>query len=189
MPIYRRTPAGTEAAFNIKSSVPRKLRTLLVAVDGHTELGIYVRTLYSFGDVAALLGALEESGFVELVEKRKPADPDGATSVRSAHSTAPLFAVTSPAPAKNWAPATGRSAFGAPSGAAGYPLRKALLLISDFVTLHLPDQSMEIVLALEALGSVEQLVGSLQGYEALVTPLGMPARQHLAELRQVLTTN
>jgi len=204
MHIYRRTAA----ALNAKDALPRKLRSLLMAVDGKTELGTYVRSLSSFGDVGALLGQLEEAGLVELVMPPR-AGQAAAQGTRTPAGPA--------APASAWAPATGRSSvansaalevddlaswarFGEPlpPGAAParradpdiacHQLRKALLLMSDFVTAHLPAQSLEIVLALEALGSVEQVIGSLPGYEALVAPLGAPARQHLAELRRVLTT-
>ena len=58
--------------------------------------------------------------------------------------------------------------------------------MSDFVSQHLPVDSLEIVLALEGLGSVEQVLASLKGYEALVAPVGEPARRHLAELRAAL---
>ena len=179
MHIYRRTPAGNDAALNAKASLPRKLRTLLMVVDGKTELDTYLRSLSSFGDVGALLGALEEAGLVELVMSTSSA---GASSMRSTSSAASFAAVAFVVPA------TGRSGFDTPSIPAGYQLRKALLLMSDFVTLHLPEQSLEIVLALESLDSVEQLIGNLKGYEALVAPLGVTARQHLAEVRQAMTT-
>ena len=57
--------------------------------------------------------------------------------------------------------------------------------MSDFVSERLPADSLEIILTLEGLGSVEQVLASLKGYEALVLPVGEPARRHLAELRAV----
>lgn len=206
MPIYRRTPEGNEAALNSKGALPRKLRSLLMVVNGNTRLSVYLQTLSSFGDVGALMGALEAQGLVELV---LPARAASISNVQAAPRSAPSAA---------WTPAAGPSAlaaspatltddlaawasFGDELPAAGlvpasnpafgsdaYQLRKALLLVSDFVALHLPEQSLEIMLAFETLASAEQVMGSLDGYETLIAPLGEPARRHLAELRQTLTT-
>lgn len=212
MPIYRRTPAGNEAALNTQGALPRKLRSLLMVVNGNTPLSVYLQTLSSFGDVAALMRALETQGLVERVM--------GADSVANGRNVpaAPRSAPGFSSPAAAWKPPAGPSAsaaspaaltddlaawasFGdelstaglAPAdnaafGNAAYQLRKALLLVSDFVAVHLPEQSLEIVLAFETLTSAEQVLGNLAGYEALVAPLGEPARRHLAELRQTLTT-
>ncbi|MEC5212919.1 hypothetical protein RCH06_001461 [Polaromonas sp. CG_9.5] len=213
MPIYRRTPAGNEAVLNSKGDLPRKLRSLLMVVNGNTPLSVYRETLSSFGDVAALMRALEAQGLVEQVM----APPDSAASIGNVPA-APRSAPGFVSPPAAWTPAAGPSASGASPatltddlaawasfgdelstaglapagnaafGNAAYQLRKALLLVSDFVAVHLPEQSLEIVLAFETLGSAEQVIGSLDGYEALVAPLGEPARRHLAELRQTLTT-
>ena len=68
-------------------------------------------------------------------------------------------------------------------------LREVISLMSDFVMTHLPEQSLAIVLALEDIKSTEHVIASLQGYEALISPVGEPARRHLAELRSVLATS
>jgi hypothetical protein len=61
-----------------------------------------------------------------------------------------------------------------------------ILTMSDFVTQHLPDQSLEIVLALESLVTKDQILSSLNDYRALVLPLGDVAHRHLAELQRML---
>lgn len=217
MPIYRRTPAGNEAALNTQGALPRKLRSLLMVVNGKTPLSVYLETLSSFGDVAALMRTLETQGLVERVM--------GADSVANGRNVpaAPRSASGFSSPAAAWKPAAWKPAAGpsasaaspaaltddlaawasfgdelstvglAPAdnaafGSAAHQLRKALLMVSDFVAVHLPEQSLEIVLAFETLTSAEQVLGNLAGYEALVAPLGEPARRHLAELRQTLTT-
>ena len=206
MPIYRRTPAGNEAALNTQGALPRKLRSLLMVVNGKTPLSVYLETLSSFGDVAALMRTLETQG---LVERVMGADSvANGRNVPAAPRSAPGFSSPAAGPgASRASPATltddlaAWASFGdelstaglAPAdnaafGSAAHQLRKALLLVSDFVALHLPGQSLEIVLAFETLTSAEQVLGSLDGYEALVAPLGEPARRHLAELRQTLTT-
>lgn len=67
-----------------------------------------------------------------------------------------------------------------------YKLRSAVLLISDFVTAHMHNESIEIILTLEGLETTEHLVASLPGYAALIAPLGQPAREHLSQLRAML---
>lgn len=244
MIIYVRTAAGNEAALNHNSALPRKLRTLLIAIDGRTRAGTYVNSLSSFGDVDALLGSLREAGLIEAVASPGSLSvidvanaqmfPDQSASWRHTDADRAAFTEPPPAPAgalarfgnvfrradsqpavpgtddlASWStfkppapvsppvPSAGRQAaqagYYALSSAAGsastahYQLRNAISLMSDFVTNHLPADSLEIVLALEGLGSVEQVLASLKGYEALVVPVGEPAHRHLAELRAVLT--
>ena len=71
---------------------------------------------------------------------------------------------------------------------ADYQLRNAIRLMSDFVSQHMPLESLELVLTLEGLRSVEQVLTSLKGYEAMIAHLGEPARKHMAELRRVLSS-
>ena len=73
-----------------------------------------------------------------------------------------------------------------PTEAVYYELANVISLMSDFVTQHLPDRSVEIVLALESLASVRQVRSSLDDYRALINPLGDVAQQHLAELQRML---
>jgi hypothetical protein len=245
MTIYIRTAAGNEAALNPHSPLPRKLRTLLIGIDGRTGVDTYVNSLSSFGDVDALLGSLHDAGLIEAAAAARPvagrsaddehtpvsqsaswSDTDADRSAFRETAAAPAGAFArlgnafrradtaasvpgtdelsswarfqSPsAPASPPAPSAGRqqpaqAGYYAPSGAgsasstAQYQLRNAISLMSDFVSQHLPVDSLEIVLALEGLGSVEQVLASLKGYEALVAPVGEPARKHLAELRAVL---
>lgn len=222
MSVYRRTALGNEAALNRESALPRKLRTLLIAIDGKTRLNTYVNSLHSFGDVEALLESLLQAGLVEVAHtgNAAPASPLAGTSAahhplsswsdtdtgRNAISNAQVSGYTAAgrAPirghdldAASWSrfqPSTqtgfsrvGEGA-GRPGDTAHYQLRNAISLMSDFVTRYLPQDSLEIVLSLESLGSVEQVMGSLKGYETLVAPIGEPARHHLAELRTVLVT-
>lgn len=68
-----------------------------------------------------------------------------------------------------------------------YKLRSAILLISDFVTQHMPSESIEIILTLEGLDSIEQLTANLSGYASLIAPLGNPAQHHLDQLKATLS--
>ena len=73
-----------------------------------------------------------------------------------------------------------------PPEAVYYELANVISLMSDFVAQHLPDRSLEIVLALESLASIGQVRSSLDDYRALIIPLGDIAQQHLAELQHML---
>lgn len=77
---------------------------------------------------------------------------------------------------------------GAPLGQAQYQLRGAISLMSDFVTAHLPAESIEIVLTLERLSSVEQVLASLNDYKRMITPAGSAVAPHLDELRALLSS-
>lgn len=245
MTIYIRTAAGNEAALNPRSSLPRKLRTLLIGIDGRTRVGTYINCLSSFGDVDALLSSLHEAGLIEPIGPMRqlaahdvedvpvaaargapwsdteagstgfketveapsgafdvlsdafrqmgiPASAQGSDELSSwARFEPPAAPVSVPTNAVGRQPAQmgyyAPSNHGRSSSTAQYQLRNAISLMSDFVTQHLPAESLEIVLALEGLGSVEQVLASLKGYEALVMPAGEPARRHLVELRSVLS--
>lgn len=226
MTIYTRTALGNEVALNRESPLPRKLRTLLIAIDGITRLSTYTNTLSSFGDVEALLESLLQAGLIRVLPESAPAgasagndssaklfsspphpgwsntEPGGSS--QNSRSNAPNSRSSSgmgepvnellswskfqsqpqAAPrAPSFAPASSRAA-----PTAHYQLRGAIALMSDFVSSHLPADALEVVLALESLSSVEEVLGSLKGYESLIAPVGEPARKHLAELRTLMSS-
>jgi hypothetical protein len=65
-----RTIAGDKALKSPESSMPRKLRALLSAVDNRAPTQVYVATLTAFGDVTSMFDALEEIGMVRFVADR-----------------------------------------------------------------------------------------------------------------------
>ena len=75
----------------------------------------------------------------------------------------------------------------APLNTGEYQLRNAISLMSDFVTTHLPAESIEIVLTLEGLNSVAQVVAKLNDYTAMIAPAGATVTPHLNELRALLS--
>lgn len=227
MNLYKRTAAGNTAALDHNSALPRKLRTLLISVDGRTRQSTYVKTLSSFGDVAALLDSLMQQGYIELVAADHEAPtsqtewqvthaptttrPDAANPrAPSPHALDSAFKVAgirnadppsddvsswdrfqpeprpyNPAPSSSAAALAQRA--GVPPSSAQYQLRSAISLMSDFVTTHLPNDALEIVLTLEGLNSVEQVITSLKGYQAMIVPTGSAATHHLEELRNLLS--
>jgi hypothetical protein len=49
-----------------ESSLPRRLRTLLLSVDGQSPFRVYAQTLENYGDVAAMFSELRDGGYVVL---------------------------------------------------------------------------------------------------------------------------
>lgn len=238
MAIYSRTLKGQAVALNKDSTLPRKLRTLLIAIDGRTRTEAYVSSLSAFGDVETLLESLHQSGLIELIDTDHGGnEPPARTRPRVAERVDPFAPTTGSPSAEPWErtlvmsgfaqtassrdndsrgftgfeptrdpqaeapvaspPVASPSVYGRPEPSrrpslvnpmAHYQLKMAVGLMSDFVGRHLPAESIEIVLELERLTSVEQLLGSLGGYGAMLSGIGEPARLHLAELRSALSS-
>ena len=213
MPVYIRTAAGNEAALNPQSALPRKLRSLLISINGRSRLSTYVNNLSSFGDVEGLIQSLLQAGLIRVSEPQIGADSvstdtfDNAThsswrttdagntpwqGTQGGGTQAPVddllswskFQQQPTAAAPTYRPPAPRPS----ATTADYQLRNAIRLMSDFVSQHMPLESIELVLTLEGLRSVEQVLTSLKGYEAMIAHLGEPARKHTAELRRMLSS-
>jgi hypothetical protein len=63
-----RTPRGNEIVKRDPRQMPRRLRVLLLAIDGGQPVNLYTQTLKGFGDVSDLLVELVNLGMVSLVE-------------------------------------------------------------------------------------------------------------------------
>jgi hypothetical protein len=83
-------------------------------------------------------------------------------------------------------PAPVRPGDDAPLNSESYQLRIAISLMSDFISSYLPDDALEILLALEGLGSVEQAIASLKGYRVMIAPAGDVVNHHMVELNTLL---
>jgi hypothetical protein len=218
MPVYIRTTAGTAAALNPMTKLPRHLRQLLVSIDGSTPTSTLALRIAREDDIDVLLEALQRVGLIRQASPAGARHGDAAAALQSAATVSPqndslpvsppLFmhadansmqVDTEPAPLAAAAAGSalvddGFASFGTetapaglrPAGSGYYELANVISLMSDFVTEHLPDRSVEIVLALESLTSVGQVLSSLDDYRALITPLGDVAQQHLAELQRML---
>lgn len=226
MNLYKRTAAGNTAALDPRSSLPRKLRILLISVDGRTRQSVYVKTLSSLGDVEAHLDSLLQQGYIELIATDatttgqpgwqatgapSSSEPKFANSAAtSSHALDSAFKAAgirnSGSPSddiSSWdrfrpepqpfsltagnAAVAPASRAGAPPSSAQYQLRSAISLMSDFVTAHLPEESIEIVLTLEGLNSLAQVVACLNDYKVMIAPAGAAVTSHLNELRELLS--
>lgn len=63
-----RTDRGNEIVKRDPRQMPRRLRVLLLAIDGGQPVNLYTQTLKGFGDVSDLLVELVNLGMVSLVE-------------------------------------------------------------------------------------------------------------------------
>ena len=66
--LVARTERGDALVRTDPRQLPRRLRVLLLAIDGGQTVQLYVQTLKGFGDVAALLVELMALGLVRLVD-------------------------------------------------------------------------------------------------------------------------
>jgi hypothetical protein len=71
--VYERTAKGMAASRDPASALPRMMKTLLMAVDGKTNVAMFQQLLPNFGDVAALFDALQANGLVAPRDAAKPA--------------------------------------------------------------------------------------------------------------------
>ena len=201
MTVFARTPSGLAATKNQASELTRELRMLLTAVDGRTKLNAYISILGYLGDVRQMMLELVRAGYVqdtqesaERVNIPHRADAGAANLAVGAepavfeHAT---WDFSDPAPAgsinklQTNASSSVRSA-GSVQQFNQFP--DFVVFMSNFVTQHMPEQSVELILELEGLTSIEQIKENLSGYGAMIAGFGEPARHHLAELQRLLET-
>jgi hypothetical protein len=161
---YMRTPAGTAAALNPQLGLPRPLRALLVAINGQFDPYTYASRLQGQMDLQSMLDTLQQAGYVHAVPKAS-----GETVGSAAAQVARVDAL--------------------PKARAASDLRDVVAVITDFVMSHLPDDSLEIILALEGLSSKAQLDANLGAYQDRIAHLGPVAAVHLTELRAMLRSS
>ena len=147
-----------------ESSLPRRLRTLLMVVDGKTPFHVYEQTLENYGDVASLYEALVTGGYLACQGR-------GGAAVH-ANGAAPMGEVE-PAPAPGAEPApesrgpdVAPEPAGNPEQPAGrgldqHQFRELMSDISTLITEKLGSDSMEILLKVEAVDSPQQLLDLL----------------------------
>lgn len=170
MTIYTKTSAGLEAIKNQQTNLPRRLRTLLICIDGKSSLQTYINNLTSFGDVAALMESLREAGLIEVL---------GQT-----HSRATVSPPAGP-PDVPLSTASGLDQSFRLDATRALTLRQAIDAMGDFVQTHLPDNAIEIVLMLDKVESVDELRTLLPSYTELIRPCGANAALHLRQLAPV----
>lgn len=211
MTILIRTPRGDDALRSPDTQLPRRTKSLLIALDGKTDSSLYIANLSSFGDVAAQLETLLRAGLVQALQ---PVAGRAAPSHATPGQISTWFLTTAQHAGDfaNWSDTyvvphePGADPFAEPwnrdeslparvpaasdedlDSTARQQVRKAVLLMHNFVATHFAEQATELLPAIDKLTSVERIARSLKDYEALVTPAGKAATQHLVDLRAALT--
>ena len=167
MTVYIKTAAGMEAINNPQAGLPRRLRTLLICIDGKSSLQAYIKNLPSFGDVAALMDSLREAGLIEVL---------GQNDARSSANR------TAAVPGIPVSEVQGLDESFHRATARALTLRQAIDAMGDFVSQHLPDNAIEIVLMLDKVDSVDELNQLMPSYRELIRPFGAKAALHLRQL-------
>jgi hypothetical protein len=167
MTVYTKTVAGMEAIKNPLADLPRRLRTLLICIDGKSSLQAYINTLTSFGDVAALMDSLREAGLIEVLGQTELGSP---ASRPAGQALMPISA------------AQGLDQSFRRDTAPAFTLRQAIDAMGDFVQVHLSHDAIEIVLMLDKVESVDELNQLLPSYKELIRPFGEKAVLHLRQL-------
>lgn len=106
--LVARTPRGDGVVQRNPRELPRRLRVLLLAIDGSHTVQLYVQTLKGFGDIADLLVELMAFGLVQLrspQEVQAPVQPEEQfvdlgnllddSRFNSGHATDVLYGTTS----------------------------------------------------------------------------------------------
>jgi hypothetical protein len=187
--LYAKTAEGHFAAYNPDSPLPRKLKQVLMAVNGKTDSAMINKMLSAYGDVPSLLSSLEMAGLIVRV-----ADADK----RSAISAPERPDLSSVAPSTWRAAANKASSFNAwettqfamePSeidaqlwgGKAPAELTNAM---SDFVLTHLPRHATALLSLIDGIASPQDLQQALVQYEPVALLAGDAGERHLAYVRQ-----
>ena len=215
MTILIRTPRGDDALRSPDVPLPRRTKSLLIAIDGKTDASLYIAKLSSFGDVAAMLETLLRAGLVRALEPVARVAGRSAPSGAATGQVSTWFLTTTQHAGdfRPWsdtyavphepggdpfvdpwnldysplAPAAAASSDEDQNSTAQQQVRKAVALMNNFVATHFAERANELLPAIDKLTSVERIARSLRDYEALVAPVGKAATRHLVDLRATLT--
>jgi hypothetical protein len=96
MSVFAKTQKGLDALRDMRSEMPRRMRTLLWCINGQTSTGTLIRSLTSLGDVKDLMRTLIADGLIERVHRSPSAGPGLSNGVSTA------VASTTPAAESKW---------------------------------------------------------------------------------------
>ncbi len=156
-----------------ESSLPRRLRTLLMVVDNKTPFHVYEETLANYGDVGSLYEALVTGGYLDC--ERAQSTPGQAPQRPTVEAVEPAPPPDSPAPEPEpkaeskleTRTASARTASaGNPEQPAGrgldaHAFRELVSDISTIVTEKLGGDAMETLMKVEGVDSPQELLDLL----------------------------
>jgi len=83
MSVFAKTQKGLDALRDMRSEMPRRMRTLLWCINGQTSTGTLIRSLTSLGDVKDLMRTLIADGLIERVHRSQTAASGLSSAVPS----------------------------------------------------------------------------------------------------------
>lgn len=193
MTVYVRTEEGQLAAYSSDSALPRKLRALLKVIDGKTSLEVYTSSLKAFGDVQGVLKSLDMAGLIRPMSQLPPGTPKSDGQESSAKSRSSMFKSTmqnTPDTQASYMHTRNADSMHARDSNAelirAQALARAVDAMSNFVLAHTPQYAFMVLKELEQMTQLEQVAVTLGGYEQLIKPVGAPAQEHLAFVKNLL---
>ncbi len=196
--LYAKTAEGHFAAYNPESPLPRKLRQVLMAVNGKTDSAMIGSMLSAFGDVPTLLGSLEMAGLIVRIESAERAmQPPSALGT----SQRPDLAHVQP---QAWRAAAAKAASFNAWESTQFPMTSSQIdsqlvgvdvppeltnAMSDFVLTHLPRHASSLLALVDSIRSPQDLQAVLAQYEPVALLAGGAGEQHLAYVRQWLPSS
>jgi hypothetical protein len=208
MTVYARTELGQQAAYDSQSELPRKLKSILRVIDGKTTDDVYIEKLQAFGDVKGMLRSLTLAGLVQPVSfgarhvrsnngisdtersvLMQPRSTNGWSATRSAYAQSGFLSTHVGARSDPDTVALPQSSSLQSKRKSARALQSATHLMGSFVFTHVPEQSSLILNELENIASLEMLAVMLSGYEQMISHLGEPSAQHVAQVKQILRDN
>jgi hypothetical protein len=187
--LYAKTAEGHFAAYNPDSPLPRKLKQVLMAVNGKADSAMINHMLSAYGDVPSLLSSLEMAGLIVRVldgEKRNsgstPERPDLSSVAPSAWRAAAAKASSFNAwESTQFAMDSAEVDAQLWGGKAPPELTNAM---SDFVLTHLPRHATALLSLIDGIASPQDLQHALAQYEPVALLAGEAGERHLAYVRQ-----
>lgn len=163
-----------------ESSLPRRLRTLLMVVDGKTPFHVYADTLANYGDVASLYEALETGGYITRLRRGHSAGDTSAEGNRADSPVQPAAPAAPPEPMKPRAVAR--------PGMDDHDFRELITEISTLVESKLGVDAMEVLLKLETAGDPQQLLDMLPELGGDLEPLlgSRNTKKFISEIKKQL---
>ncbi|MFZ4551295.1 MAG: hypothetical protein ACOYNB_05675 [Aquabacterium sp.] len=193
--VFQRTPRASEMLRKSPDEVPRRLRTLLLAIDGRSSVEQYVPFLPNQTPLSPKLRELETMGLLQRKGEPAPVVKIGADSPpASMPIQLPVVSATSGEldyvtllaievlfqPQAPISPTVSRSG-GAPGERP--TLRGVLSEMERFVARFKGMEGLPLTLMFEQIRSVQQLRAELPDYARLLAPYGSAAEHHLALIR------
>lgn len=186
--IYDKTELGQFAAYDVGSTLPRKLRTLLIFINGKTESEEIVAKLRAYGDVQALIDALETAGLIEQSEPNIGKQRIAAKA--SAHEVPLSQQVALLSNKYGWAESNTASSSDVEDIKAALELtvmRKTREAMSDFILQHLPSQSFVMLAELDKVRTYPELERIYAKFEPVAMSVGTTGEAHWNTLRETLS--